>query len=422
MSGFSLVDVAIKWRVNALLTKRKEEYMIGNSIEMHPSSGGLSKLIISTSNLFSFLNKLVFNNQNRKKNMHPKTLLTFEAGWVAPTNSEIAELKNGVGYSTIELANSVGMNPKHLRNYLKEANYIKGDRIQYVIWRYWLEGFGLVEPQNLQPERIVVRSKIFSHDEAEWEKPNLREFRVLAVRSGSADSTVSRLLGLAEPLVNHLLHGRDAVLSSPLHVEHKNWINFLNKAGLNTLRDFLSPPNLPDETLKPLADGFVPPEPRILRQFVGWTGLTPEELCAKFGLEPGRLTYYMSNRSARTHNATIDPAVFSVENWRAPTYAEIRTFLNVTPTNPMELAQRLKIGKAELATALRNRNNDPSMKVPLDISQSDWFKLLDSQKIITSKVMDKLTEREGTAHYIPYSAWRVMLQAYGIVEPVNLRK
>ena len=354
--------------------------------------------------------------------MHPDVLKSFDDGWVAPTTNELAEFKKAVGWSTNELAQLVDVNPKHLRNYLKERSYIQGKRIQYTVWRLWLESFGIVKPMNLQPEKPFLRSRIFSHDVKEWVKPNLAEFRVLATRSGSSSSTISRLLDMEEPLIKHLLHSNNAKTSNSFHVEHSKWLNFLDKSGIRTLHEYIAPPMLPQETLQPLGEGFVPPKPRVLRQFIAWTGRTPEQLASMIGVEESKLKFFTTNRSARSHDVTIDDRVFSIENWRAPTFVELRTFMNVLSLEPMEIAHRLKLGAHEMKVALKTRDNEEWKREPMPIPQDAWFKLLDSLRVFSADKIKPLTDRESRAYYIHYSSWRLLLQAFGIVEPLTLEK
>jgi len=58
----------------------------------------------------------------------------------------------------------------------------------------------------------------------------------------------------------------------------------------------------------------------------------------------------------------------------------------------------------------------------MEISQDVWFRLLDSLRIFNTDKINKLTEREGRAYHIHYSTWRLMLQAFGIVEPLKLER
>lgn len=354
--------------------------------------------------------------------MHPDVLKPYGQGWVPPTTAELAEFKKAVGWSTGELAQLVDIDPKHLRNYLKERAYIQGKRIQYTAWRFWLESFGIVEPIKLEPLKPFLRSKIFSSDLANWEKPLIAEFRVIVTRSGYSDSAVARLLHLEEPLVAHLLHGTKADPKALLHVDHATWIKFLDKAEIPTLTAYIAPPALPAETLLALGDGFTPPDPKTLRQFIAWTGRKPEELAGYFGIEPSKMKFFTTNRSARTTDATIDLRVFGVADWRAPTFSELRTFMNILSLDPMEIAHRLKYSKQEMRVALLTRDNEDWKKQPLEIAQEDWFKLLDSLRIFDAGKIEKLTEREGRAYHIHYSTWRLMLYAFGIIKPTKLER
>jgi hypothetical protein len=382
-------------------------------------------LIADFNSLLSGTQKVLANLYQkfvRKNSMHPDVLKPFGDGWVAPTTAELAEFKNAVGWSTNELAQLADVSPKHLRTYFTDRNYVKGKRIQYTTWRLWLESFGIATPVKLEPQKPFLRSRIFSHDAKEWVKPNISEVRVLATRSGMSDSAIARILGMEEPLVKHLLHSHKAQPTNPFHVTHEQWMDLLDKGGIRSLHEYIEAPKLPPETLLPLGEGFEPPKPKVLRQFIAWTGYTAEQLAVQFGVEESKLKFFTTNRSARSYDVTIDERVFGVENWRAPTFVELRTFMNILSLDPMEIAHRLKFGNQEMKVALATRDNEAWKKEPMEISQDVWFKLLDSLRIFNTDKINKLTEREGRAYHIHYSTWRLMLQAFGIVEPLKLER
>ena len=199
-------------------------------------------------------------------------------------------------------------------------------------------------------------------------------------------------------------------------------MSLLDKGGFRSLKEYIAPPKLPPELLLPFGEGFEPPKPKVLRQFIAWTGYTTEQLAAQFGVEGSKLKFFTTNRSARTHDVTIDACVFGVMNWRAPTFVELRTFMNVLSLDPMEIAHRLKFGHQEMKVALATRDNEAWKKEPMEISQDIWFKLLDSLRIFNSDKINNLTKRESRAYHIHYSTWRLMLQAFGIVEPLKLER
>lgn len=358
----------------------------------------------------------------RKAKMHSDILKPFSEGWVPPTCAEIAEFKKAVGWSTNELAALVDVDPKHLRNYLKEKTYIQGKRIQYSTWRFWLESFGIVEPLKLEPTKPYLQSKIFSSDKSQWREPVVSELRVLVTRSGYSDSAVARFLEIEEPLIKHLLHSPKKVGNSPFHVKHEKWMFFLGKIGISSLTEYKNPPNLPEACLKAIGEGYEPPNPKDIRQFAAWTGRTPSELAAIVGEEESRLGFFMSNRSTRQTDATIEDRVFGVEDWRAPNFKELRTFMNILSLDPMEIAHRLKLSKQEMTVALATRDNGMGKERPLPVTQEDWFKLLDSLKVFNTDKIKKLTAREGRAYYIQYSIWRLLLQSFGLVEPLKLER
>ncbi|HDS1208426.1 TPA: hypothetical protein QDZ84_003465 [Shewanella algae] len=362
--------------------------------------------------------------KSRENPMQSESILTLDAGWIAPTPADIAEFKMFTGWSTGELARVADISPKHLRNFFKEDFYIRrgeNGRISYSVWRFWLENFGFVEPKKLEPLKPFIRAAIFTSDSKEWVKPNISEFRTLAVRSGSADSTIARFLNQPEPLIKHLLHSPDKG-PEPFHIQHADWISFLNRIRMRTLADYMAPPIMPDSTLLPVGEGYEPPNPKIVRQFIAWTGRRPEELSAIFGIDASKLTFFASNRSARTTDASIPSTVFSADGWRAPTFRELRTFMNVYSLDPMETAKKLRLSPREMKIALITRDNTSEKEAPLDIEQSDWFSLLDVLKIFDMAQLDKLTERESRAYHINYSVWRLMLTAFGIVEPLNFQR
>lgn len=399
---------------------RKEEIMISQNISNH----SLNLKFIPIPMLSEFQNSIsnLIKKIFRKNAMHPDVLKPFNEGWIPPTNVELMELKKSLGLSTNELAHLVDINPKHLRNYFKDRTYIQGKRIQYTTWRMWLESFGYVKPLTLEPDKPFLRSRIFSHTKSEWIKPNISEVRVLVVRSGYSDSAVARILDLEEALIKHLLHSNKIDGSGPFHIEHSSWLRFLDKTGIHSLKEYIAPPSLPTATLKSIDDGFEPPNPKVLRQFIAWTGRTPEELAEYFGVESSQMKFFTTNRSARTSDTTINDRVFGVENWQAPTFTELRTFMKVMSLEPMEIAHRLKFSKQEMKVAIATRDNEPWKKEPMEVSQVDWFKLLDSLRVFNSEKIKKLTKRESKAYHIHYSTWRLMLQAFSIAPPLNIEK
>jgi AraC-like DNA-binding protein len=382
-------------------------------------------LIPNFYSLFSEFQKIitdVYHKIIRKNYMHPDVLKPFGDGWVAPTPKELAEFKTAVGWSTNELAKLVNINPKHLRNYLKDRSYVQGMRIPYPTWRLWLESFGLIEPAKIKPAKPYLRATIFSDDANEWAKPNISEVRVLATRSGLSDSAIARILDLELPLVKHLLHSHKVEAKSLFHVTHEQWKAFLKQGGVRSIHGYLKVPTLPDETLLPFDQGFVPPKPKVLRQFIAWTGFTAEQLAEQLGVEPSKLKFFTTNRSARDHDVTINQRVFSIENWQAPSFVELRTFMKVLSLDPMEIAHRLKFGQKEMKVALATTDNEAWKKEPMEISQDIWFKLLDSLQIFNTDKINKLTASESRVYHIHYSTWRLMLQTFGIVEPLKLER
>jgi len=375
--------------------------------------------VLSFSDFYKKIHERFVSYISRNEKMHEKALLPYSSGWVSPTHTELAEFKKLVGYSTIELAEMVGMNPKNLRNFFKEKSYINGKRIQYTVWRYWLESFGLAEVNHLKTKRPFLRSSIFSAKSSVFEKPKISELRVLVSRSGSSVSKTSRSLDFSESMLSHYLYSNNVDANLVFPIEHKNWLNFLLHIGISSLTEYSETPKLPNVTLLPLDSGFEPPNPKVLRQFISWTGYTPNELAQEFGVESSKISFYCSNRSARTAEVSLDPKIYSAIDWRCPTYSELRTFINILSIDKYEAAKILKMGKQEIDEILSTRDNDYSKLEPLDLYQSDWFNLLDAQKVIDGAELKSLVDRENRAHHINYSLWRVMLQSFGVLAPLK---
>lgn len=376
-------------------------------------------LLSGSRKVLSYLHNLFARNNFK---MHKAVIQPFNEGWVAPTHTELAEFKNYVGYSTNELAKIADIKSKHLRNFFKEQEYIKGRHIQYTTWRLWLESFSMVEPVKLEPLKPFLESRVFSHDEAEWKQPSISELRVLAKRSGYSPSAISRFLSIEEPLVRHLLNSDKPPKNARFYINHRNWMTFLNRIGIRSLTEYLAPPTLPDGCLRSIDDDFEPPSPKVIRQFIAWTGRSAEELAGIFGVDDTKLKFFTTNRSFRNTDASIDDNVFGKENWRAPNFRELRTFMNILSLDPFEIAHRLKLSKQEMRVALATRDNTEEKSHPLPIAQAEWFKLLDSLRIFNTDKIRKLTERESKSFTIHYSTWRLMLQSYGLVDPLNLER
>lgn len=348
--------------------------------------------------------------------MHSDALKAFDQGWVAPTPNDIHELKAHTNLSTNELAAHADIKPKHLRGYLSEKNYVKGKSLSYSLWRLWLEDFGCVQPVSLEVQRPFLRSEIFSHQASNWLAPKVGELKTIQRRSGVATETIARFLNIEATTLSYYLSHSDSRKVADM-ITHENWIACLRKIQLQTLTAYKAPPTFPDACLKSASDGFEPPSPKVLRQFVAWTGMSAKKLENLFGFDSGRLSFFMSNRSARTQDASINTAVFSFEHWQAPSFIELRTFCNILSLNPYEVASRLKLSQAEIKALLNSQDNLPIKKSPLPVKRDDWFALLDAQRIVSSKAITRLTKREERAHYIHYSSWRLMLYAFGILSP-----
>ncbi len=310
--------------------------------------------------------------------MHADVKKPFNAGWIAPTPTELIAFKKYTAWSTNELSRVANIKSKHMRNYFKEKSYIKGQRVQYTTWRFWLESFGMVEPVKLEPLKPFLESRIFSHEMAEWKKPTTLEFRALARRSGNHHSILSDILNMQAPLIENLLNSDKAAQNSTFQVKHGDWLSFLQHIRIRSLKEYREPPKLPEACLQSMDNDFKAPNPKIIRQFIAWTGRSAGELASIFGVDEARLKFFSTNRSFRsTDAASIKNKVFSPDNWAAPNFIELRTFMTICSLDPFETGQQLKLSTKEMRVALAMPDNTQEKKQALPIKQEDWFKLLD---------------------------------------------
>ncbi len=95
--------------------------------------------------------------------------------------------------------------------------------------------------------------------------------------------------------------------------------------------------------------------------------------------------------------------------------------MKICSLGPYQTGQLLKLSTKEMRVALVTPDNTPEKKQALPIKQEDWFKLLDSLHIYNTNVIKKLTARESKSYTIHFSTWRLLLQSFGIVEPLKLK-
>ncbi|MBL4262793.1 hypothetical protein [Vibrio fluvialis] len=346
-----------------------------------------------------------------ENNLPSYLLLPLEQGFSFPNNEQLASFKSKVNWTTKDLADFAGIKDKHLRGKFQEKRFLKGDVIEYYVWRLWLESFGFVSPLSYEPRVSEIRSCIFLDDE-NFDFPTIFEFSEIAKRTGHSADTISKKLKINVKLVSSFISNPQ---QNTFRVAKELWFEFLSDYGFYSLSDFNQPPTLHEKSLN-LIDSFEAPRPHQLRQFVAWTGYSPEELAAMFGLSSSKLRYYMVNRSARSADATITTKIFSRDSWIPPYSRELRAIINVKRVDPGLVSRMLRLKKEDVFTYLKS----PESIRLINVKQDDWFLFLDKIGVYSAEDVNKVLAKESKVHPIPFACWRLMLSAFGLVEVVKL--
>ena len=344
--------------------------------------------------------------------MYPAVMKSIEDGFVVPTNEDLIEFKNHVGWSTNDLARSVDINPKNLRDFLNEKSYIRGRRINYAPWRLWLESFGFLKPIHKAVRRHAIESGVFNREN--WQTPFTQDLRLLVNRSGNSNEFIAELLDKPVPLIHGLIESSE---NKPFKVDKNKWFEFLDKINIRSIDEFVQPPVLFPASLLRFNDGYEAPNPKQLRQFVAWSGYNIQEMSSFFGLDEAKWRFYTSNRSYRESDVSLHPKLFSRENWSLPYMRELRALINISKTDPDRVAQILKMDRKEIMKCLKSPH---SKKVY--IQEDDWFTLLETLGYFSAEMFNKQIAHENSRYTIPYAPWRLMLQSFGLVKPEALVK
>ena len=337
-------------------------------------------------------------------------LLPFSEGYVPPNNEQLAMLKSSVGWTTMDLAKCAAIKDKHLRMLFSERNYLKGKVVEYYVWRFWLESFQLVEDFKLKPKPVPVRENVLSFNK-DWLPPTFDEFNYITRRTGHSSDTLAPLLSMPPKLIESM---KTKMSNDVVRISQEKWQEFCSHYNFNSFSDLVNAPSLFAASLSTLPS-YQAPRPVQLRQFVAWTGYSPEELEEQFGIPSNKLGYFMSNRSTRSTDATITEKIFSRENWVSPFSRELRSIINVKRCDPGMVAKMLRIRKADVYTYLRSPNS-----IRLHLNQDDWFAFLDKIGVFKASDINNILNKESNISTIPYSAWRLMLSTFGLIEHERL--
>lgn len=344
--------------------------------------------------------------------MNSPFLLPLSEGYTPPNNEQLAMLKNSVGWTTMDLAKSASIKDKHLRMLFSERNYLKGKVIDYYVWRFWLESFKIVDDLKLSPKPISVREDIFSFD-GNWSAPTVEEFCYIAKRTGHSSDTLAKVIDIPTKLIESMIKNPS---KGVFRISKDKWQEFCSQYQFDSIAALTAAPKLFEDSLLALPD-FQPPRPVQLRQFIAWTGYSPEELEEMFGIPSSKLRFFMSNRSTRSTDATITERIFSREGWVAPFSRELRSIVNVKRCDPGLVANMLRLKKTDVYTYLRSPNS-----VRLHVTQEDWFAFLDKIGVVGSNDINKILSKESKVNTIPYTCWRLMLSTFGLIEHVRLER
>ena len=333
----------------------------------------------------------------------------FSHEFVQPTNSDLAEFKSYVGWSTNELAKLIDIKPKNFREYLTDMAYIRGKKIKYAPWRLLLESFGLVQPDTLSPKTPKLRAEIFNNGN-DWQQPTSKEIRLLFKRSEMSFNKMIELLGLNDAVNNHI---KESKQNQVITVAKDSWIQFLKKIHLESFDDFIKLPSLPANTLYTLENDYHAPRPHILRKFVTWTGYTSDELARLVNMKESEFGFYCSNKSFRGGDDTAFDGLFSRDNWRPPYSRELRSIIITSKCDQAWAANKLGIGFNFLKRCMTSSNSSL-----VHVDKDRWLSFLDELGHFSVEEFNKLALKQSANKPIPYSTWRILLHIFGIVKPV----
>jgi hypothetical protein len=347
--------------------------------------------------------------------MHPAVLCTIEEGWQSPTNQEVFALKNHVNYSTNELAVVAGIAPKNLRAILSERRYIRGARIEYSVWRLWLQLFELVPDMKLNHKRPSIRHMIFP-SAAKWMRPVVRECRLINLRAGVTDEQASKLMGVSRAVLENMLSKEP---NAVIDLDRGVWFDYLDKLSIGSIDDFCRKPDLSPLTLLDIRDGYVAPAPLEVRKLLAWSGYSLIDAATSFGVDANKLRFYTSPKAERLAMKSVSADLFNRSSWKSPLPTELQLIASVVGLRLDVLAKRLGLDAAAVRKQVRAVSNSR-----LDVNFDKWFEFIQAESIESYEEFDtKVSEVSSRARgEIPYSLWRMMLSTFDYIDLNRLER
>lgn len=339
--------------------------------------------------------------------MHKEVLYPLQEGYIGPTNEDLGEFKEYVGWSSNELAKIVDIKSKRMRGFLSERGYIKGARIEYAPWRLLLESFAVVEPVHKNVRKPLLKTELFENGEG-WIAPTKKELKLIFRRSDARFDEMVALLKLNKAELKELMEpgGKWSKV-----LDKEVWFKFIKGIGIESLDDFTEMPKLPDKTLLPIDEDYQPPRPNVIRKLVAWSGYSMDEIAATVGLPGSAFGFYCSNKSFRGGDESVLDGLFSREHWRPPFSRELKMIITVTKCDPVRASKALGISQGFIKGCLESSG---SRRVHVD--KDKWLSFMDELGIFSGEQFKGLSEKASDNKPIPYASWRLLLHIFGLVE------
>lgn len=349
--------------------------------------------------------------------------LDVPPNWIPPTPTEIRALKDELlpeGEQRIDwMAEAVGANYKLARNAFSNSAYEKGTRVDFSIWRLWLQMLNVVKPYKMNPRLEDIYEGVFSDED--FTPPMVFEFQYIARRSGLAADTIAKYLYMPPEVLKHLLTVNGGKkITDEFRVPKDIWLKFLVDIGFPTYESLFDVGNVlidPASLLDVRTGEYVPPHPRSIRRLVAYTGYSLNELCDLFDMNVGKFAFYMSNRSMRSDASFTDGIFKTGGEWVAPAIRDLRLFCLLTNQDPREMIRALKLDAKETLAALNTPDTTAWKHEPLDgiLDKDLWFKYVNAKVKHVSDLF-RLLKKENKVTHIPYSLLRMILSAFGLVD------
>lgn len=368
--------------------------------------------------------------------MNPMVRVPLTAsGYVEPTGEDYHALKQMTGCDGMQMAAAIGVTQSAFRTYFRAKNINKGRGIPYYHWRFLIEATSLESPVLFKkPELPAINESVFSA--SNWTPPKASDILQAQKLLGVKDITLCRFLGFDLEGFQAARYERSKALDTwfaNTKIVKEDWFSFLAEHKVETVSDVidvkkrLNPAMF--ETLR--SGGYEPPTPNDIRAVMAAYGVTTSVGALVTGLWDEQLDYHLANHSHIMHKVRPRKGAYQDGGWEPPRHDDLKVILKITDTSLGELVNALGVPAWEKNKLELNGHSRPIS----EIKKEDWFAFLIENGLTSYDViMDKVHELEDEArdnsrpdpffeeeiNPIPYSAWRLMIQAAQLVEPEKI--